>query len=428
MSRRVVITGMGVVAPNGEDLDSFWSACKEGRSGIAEIQAFDCGSFSVSAAGEVPKYNARPYLPSPKQLKIMGNNIRFAVGASHMAMEHGGLLGADYDPERFGVTVGSGLVPTDVEELGDAIAHSLDDDGKFDVSRFGVEGQRRLYPLWLLKHLPNMVAAHVSIIHNAQGPNNTIVTACSASTQAIGEAYRVVERGQADLMLTGGADSRIDPLSIVAYSLLGALSQGDRAAEKLSRPFDRDRDGFVLGEGAAMFTIESEEHAKARGAEILAEIVGYGSSFDASGVTAPHAEGRGAAQAIARALDDAKMSPEDIDYISAHGTSTVLNDRMETLATKTIFGDHAKKVPMSSIKSMVGHLIAAAGALEAAVSVMAIRENVVPPTINLEEPDPDCDLDYVPNTAREHEVRAVLSNSFGFGGQNASLILKEYAG
>jgi 3-oxoacyl-[acyl-carrier-protein] synthase II len=285
-----------------------------------------------------------------------------------------------------------------------------------------------LFPLWLLKHLPNMVAAHISIIHEAQGPNNTIVTACSASTQAVGEAARIIERGDADVILAGGADSRIDPLSLVAYSLLGAVTTADRPPEELSRPYDRKRDGFVLGEGAACLVLESEEHAKARGASIYAEVAGYGSSFDAYAVTSPEPEGRGAIQAMKAALRDAKVGPDDVDYISAHGTSTVLNDRMETIAVKKLFGDRAAKVPMSSIKSMIGHLIGAAGAIEAVTSVLAIRDGVVPPTINLTDPDPECDLDYVPNEAREAKVRTVLSNSFGFGGQNAALVLREYAG
>jgi 3-oxoacyl-[acyl-carrier-protein] synthase II len=357
----------------------------------------------------------------------MGKNIRFGVAASRMAMEHSGLLETPPDPARFGVVMGAGLVPTDVEEVGQAILASLDEEGRFDLRRFGTAGQKTLFPLWLLKHLPNMVAAHVSIFHRAQGPNNTIVTACSASTQAVGEAMRIVERGDADVMLAGGADSRIDPLSLVAYTMLGAVSTSGRPPERVSRPFDRDRDGFVLGEGAAVLVLESEEHAKARGATIYAECAGYGSSFDAFAVTQPEPEGRGAIQSMREALKDARLSPDDIDYISAHGTSTPLNDLMETVAVKKLFGTRAAKVPMSSIKSMVGHLIGAAGALEALVSVLVIRDGVLPPTINYENRDPECDLDYVPNEAREMRVRTVLSNSFGFGGQNASLVIREYA-
>ena len=428
MRRRIVVTGFGALAPNGNTAEEFWEACREGRSGVKRIESFDVSGFPVQSAGEVRNFKAVDFVPSRKSLKIMGRNIRFGVASSQMAMEHSGLKETPPDPTRFGVVMGSGIVPTDVEEVGDAIMASLDEKGRFDVARFGAGGQKMLFPLWLLKHLPNMVAAHISIIHNAQGPNNTIVTACSASTQAVGEAMRIIERGDADVMLAGGADSRIDPLSLVAYSLLGAVSQADRPPEKISRPFDRGRDGFVLGEGAASLILEAEEHAKARGATIYAECLGYGSSFDAFAVTKPEPGGKGAIRAMEAALRDASLTPADIDYISAHGTSTVLNDEMETTAVKGLFKDRAKSVPMSSIKSMVGHLIGASGALEALSGVLAIRDGVVPPTINLDDPDPECDLDYVPNTAREMKVETVLSNSFGFGGQNASIVLREYAG
>ncbi|MGQ0613629.1 MAG: beta-ketoacyl-ACP synthase II [Planctomycetaceae bacterium] len=425
--RRVVVTGFGAVAPNGLDAETFWKSTVEGRSGVAVIESFDASGFPVRVAGEVRGFDARTYVSNPKSLKVMGKNIRFGVAAAQMAMENSGLKDKAPDPARFGVTMGSGIVPTDIEEIGDAVVASLDANGKFDIRRFGEEGQKRLFPLWLLKHLPNMVAAHISIIHNAQGPNNTITTACSASTQAIGEAFRILARGDADVMLAGGSDSRIDPLSLVTYTLLGAVSTANRAPGQVSRPFDRQRDGFVLGEGAAVLVLETEEHAKARGASIVAEVVGYGSSFDAYGITKPEPEGRGAAQAMERTLKDARMAPSDIDYISAHGTSTILNDKMETLAVKTVFGAAAKRIPLSSIKSMIGHLIGAAGAMEILVSVLAIRDGIVPPTINLDTPDPDCDLDYVPNTARTLRVKAVLSNSFGFGGQNAAVIVREYA-
>ncbi len=428
MKRKVVVTGFGALAPNGITAESFWSATCEGKSGIARIESFDPTGFAVQVAGEVKGFDPARFVPNRKALKVMGRNIRFGVAASRMAMEHSGLLETPPDPARFGVVMGSGIVPTDVEEVGQAILASLDEEGRFDLRRFGTTGQKTLFPLWLLKHLPNMVAAHVSIFHQAQGPNNTIVTACSASTQAIGEAMRILERGDADVMLAGGADSRIDPLSLVAYALLGALSTSGRAPDKVSRPFDRDRDGFVLGEGAGVLVLETEEHARARGATVYAECVGYGSSFDAFAATQPEPEGRGAVRSMREALRDASLSPDDVDYISAHGTSTVLNDLAETVAVKKLFGPRASRVPMSSIKSMIGHLIGAAGALEAVVSVLAIRDGVLPPTINYDTKDPACDLDYVPNEARRANVRTVLSNSFGFGGQNASLVIREYAG
>ncbi|MHC4957138.1 MAG: beta-ketoacyl-ACP synthase II [Planctomycetota bacterium] len=426
MSRRVVVTGFGAVAPNGIGAEPFWEATRNGISGVGPIEAFDAGSFAVKIAGEVTGFRPRDFIANRKALKIMGNNIRFGCAAAKMAMDHSGLAEAPADPHRTGVVMGSGIVPTDIEEVGDAIMHSLDDEGAFSVPRFGEAGHKRLFPLWLLKHLPNMVSAHISIAHDAQGPNNTIVTACSAATQAIGEALRILQRGDADVMLTGGSDSRIDPLSFVAYALLGAVSTSGREPGAVSRPYDRERDGFVLGEGAACLVLETEEHAKARGATIHAEIAGYGSSFDAFAVTQPDPSGDGAARAMQAALDDAGVNPVDIDYISGHGTSTPLNDKMETVAVKSVFGADAAKVPMSSIKSMIGHLIGSAGAMEALACVLAIRDNVAPPTINLDTPDPDCDLDYVPNQAREMEIATTLSNSFGFGGQNAALVIREY--
>lgn len=426
MRRRVVVTGLGVVAPNGVGTEEFWKACLAGQSGVGPIEGFDAGGFDVTSAGEITDFRARDYVANRKSLKIMGRNIQFGVGAAKIAMEHSGLTEQPPVSERLGIVMGAGVVPTDVEEVGAALIRSVDENNNLDLAKFGSTGQKMLHPLWLLKHLPNMVAAHISIQHGARGPNNTIVTACSAATQAIGEACHIIERGDADVMITGGADSRIDPLSLVAYTLLGALTTSDRDPTALSCPFDRRRDGFVLGEGAGCLILESEEHARARGATIYAEIAGYGCTFDAEGVTAPTADGIHASRAMDLAISDAGMTPDEIDYISAHGTSTTLNDRMETVAVKRSFGDRAGAVPMSSIKSMVGHLIGAAGALEAVLGVLAIRDNAVPPTINLHEPDPECDLDYVPNEARDHKVRAVLSNSFGFGGQNAALVLREY--
>lgn len=426
MNRRVVVTGLGTLAPNGSTTQDFWASCLEGRSGIRLIESFDVGRFAVKAAGEIRDFKAKDFIANRKSLKIMGNNIRYGVAAAQMAMDDAGLSSKPPVPERFGVVMGTGIVPADVEEIAEVILASLDENGQFDLQRFGTEGQGVLFPLWLLKHLPNLVAGHISIIQRAEGPNNTIVTACSAATQAIGDAMQIIRRGEADVMLAGGTDSRMDPLSLVAYAQLGAISTADRPPEQLSRPFDRNRDGFVLGEGAACLVLESEDHAKARGAAILAELAGYASTFDAYAVTKPEPEGRAAARAMRNAIKDASISVDDVDYVAAHGTSTPLNDRMETKAAKQVFGQRAPTVPMSSIKSMIGHLIGAAGAVQAVTSVLAIRDNVVPPTINLETPDPDCDLDYVPNVAREMRVETVVSNSFGFGGQNAALVMREY--
>jgi 3-oxoacyl-[acyl-carrier-protein] synthase II len=285
-----------------------------------------------------------------------------------------------------------------------------------------------LFPLWLLKYLPNMAAAHVSLIHNAQGPNNTVVTACAAGTQAVGEGFRLIARGDAELVLAGGADSRLDPLLLLAYSALGAISPAQRPPEEVSRPFDGQRDGFVLGEGAGVLMLEELERAKRRRATVYAEVLGLGSSFDAYAVTRPDPDAGGAARAIRWALNEARTDPADVDYINAHGTSTRLNDLMETMAVKRVFGEGAKALPLSSIKSMVGHLIGAAGAVEAVALSLTLSEGVLPPTINHTKPDPDCDLDYVPNQAREMPVRTAVSTSFGFGGQNAALVMQRFTG
>lgn len=426
MTRRVVVTGLGVLAPNGNNTLDFWASCLEGRSAVRPIETFDVGNFAVQAAGEIRNFKAADFVRNRKSLKVMAKNIQYGIAAAAMAMEHSGLKDSPPVPERFGVVMGAGIVPTEIEEVAEAVLASLDDNGEFDLQRFASKGQKLLFPLWLLKHLPNMVSAHISIIHQAQGPNDTIVTACTAGTQAIGDAMQNIQSGEADVMLTGGTDSRIDPFSLISYCQLGAISTSNRPLEQLSRPFDREHDGFVLGEGAACLVLESEEHATARGATIYSELAGYANTFDSLGVAAKVADGNSAARAMRGAIDDAGISTADVDYVSAHGTSTVLNDRLETLAAKAVFGDRAHQVPMSSIKSMIGHLICAAGAVEAVASVLAIHHDVVPPTINFGTPDPVCDLDYVPNVAREMNVSTVLSNSFGLGGQNASIVLREY--
>jgi len=423
--RRVVVTGIGVVAPNGNTARDFWSACAEGKSGINRICGFDTTGFPTNIAGEVRDFDVTPFVKDRRVLKLLNRHIQFALGAAHEAIQDSGLLTDRIDHTRFGVSMGSGVVPMELRELGPLIAESLNSDGEFDPPTFGRKAPDALFPLWLLKQLPNMLSSHLAIQHKAEGPSNTITTACAAGTQAVGEAFRLIARGDADVMLAGGADSRIEPLMICAYSALGALSTGQRPATEVSRPFDRKRDGFVLGEGAAVLVLEELDAARKRGAPIYAEVLGYGGSCDAYGVTKPDPTGAGACRAIEAALREAKLNREDIDYINAHGTSTRLNDHMETLAVKGALGADAKRVPCSSIKSMIGHLIGAAGAVEAAATALTIKSGVLPPTINLTDPDPECDLDYVPNEAREKPVRYALSNSFGFGGQNAALIMTQ---
>jgi 3-oxoacyl-[acyl-carrier-protein] synthase II len=421
---RVVVTGIGVVSPNGIGRREFGEAIVEGRSGVSYIESFDTAGQEIKVAGEVKNFDVTPFLGEHKKnSKLMSRAVTFAVGAAGLATDDSGLEPGRVDPARFGVVMGTGITPTDVTELVGPIARGLSSDGAFDMGKFAVARAESIFPLWLLKHLPNMAAAHISIIHHAMGPNNTIVTACAAGTQAVGEAFRLIGRGDADVMLAGGCDSRLDPQLLVAYSAMKAVSPSHRPPAEVSRPFDGERDGFVLGEGAAVLVLESLRHARRRRAKIYAEVVGYGSSFDAYGITRPEPEGKGAALSMSAAMREAKVDPSDIDYINAHGTSTRLNDLMETVAVKRVFGHRAASIPISSQKSMVGHLIAASGALEAAATAMSLDVGVVPPTINQATPDPECDLDYVPNTAREYSLQTAISNSFGFGGQNASLVL-----
>jgi 3-oxoacyl-[acyl-carrier-protein] synthase II len=421
---RVVVTGVGVVAPNGVGRRDFCDAIFEGRSGVDYIESFDTTGQSIKIAGEVKNFDVLPFLGEyKKNLKMMSRAVRFAVGAAALAVDDAGLDASRLDPGRFGVCMGTGITPVDVGELVDPIRKGIGTDGAFDMGRFASARAESIFPLWLLQHLPNMAAAHISILHQAMGPNNTIVTACAAGTQAVGEAFRLINRGDADVMLAGGCDSRLDPHLMVAYTAMNAVSTSARPPSEVSRPFDAQRDGFVLGEGAAVIVLESYRRAKRRGATIYAEITGYGSSFDAFGITRPEPEGKGAALSMSAALREARIDPSKIDYINAHGTSTRLNDLMETVAVKRVFGHRACSIPMSSQKSMIGHLIGASGAVEAAATALSLRQGVVPPTINLATPDPACDLDYVPNTSREMPLETAISNSFGFGGQNASLVM-----
>jgi 3-oxoacyl-[acyl-carrier-protein] synthase II len=356
----------------------------------------------------------------------MGRAARFGIAAASQALTDCGIDLDRLDPTRLGVAMGTGVVPYELGEITPALVRSADETGTLNTAILGECGPEAVAPQWILRQLPNMVAAFVSLLANAQGPNTTITTACSAATQAIGEAFRLIRRGDADLMLAGGTDSRIDPLMMLAYTALGALSRSHRPPPLVSRPFEAHRDGFVMGEGAGVLMLEDAEHARRRGATIYAEVTGYGSSFDAYGITKPDPSGQGAARSMEWALREAETDAHDVDYISAHGTSTRLNDIMETAAVKRVFGETARKLPLSSIKSMIGHLIGAAGAVSAVATALTLKDGILPPTINYEEPDPACDLDYVPNTAREVRVRTALANSFGFGGQNAALVMRSW--
>lgn len=427
MRRRVVVTGIGCVTPVGNDVDTLWSSFCEAKSGIGPITHFDASKFPTKFAAEVKNLELSDYVPDPERFEPAGRNIRFAVAASVQAMRDSGLADTNLDPARLGVYLGAGEGQQDFHLFMNMIAQAQR-SGTLDLENFTRQGLEQLTPEIELEQEPNMPAGHLAQLFNAQGPNLNCLTACAASSQALGEASELIRRGDADAMISGGAHSMIHPFGVTGFNLLTALSTNNAEPAKASRPFDKNRDGFVLGEGAGILILEELEHAKRRGAKIYGELVGYGSSADAYRITDIHPEGRGATACMKMAIRDARINPEEVGYINAHGTSTEVNDRVETAAIKQAFGDAARKVPISSIKSMSGHLIAAAGAVEAITCLLSIRDGILPPTINYETPDPDCDLDYVPNAARRAPVRYALSNSFGFGGQNISLIFAAYKG
>jgi 3-oxoacyl-[acyl-carrier-protein] synthase II len=427
MRRRVVVTGMGCVTPIGNTVESMWKSLQEGRSGIDKITHFDASSFPTKFAAEVKGFDLADYVETPERFEYAGHNIRYAIGAATQAVRDAGLDESQYDPARFGVYLGAGEGQQDFFLFMKLIAEAQK-DGKFDVAEFTRRGLEQLNPRFEMEQEPNMPAGHLASLFNAQGPNLNCLTACAASSQAIGEATEIIRLGEADVMLSGGAHSMIHPFGLTGFNLLTALSTHNEEPQRASRPFDKNRDGFVLGEGSGMLILEELEHAKQRGAPIYGEVVGYGSTADAYRITDIHPEGRGATGCIKMALADAKLNPEDVRYINAHGTSTEVNDKVETAAIKAAFEAQAYKTPVSSTKSMMGHLIAAAGSAEAIVCLLSIRDGILPPTTNYEEPDPECDLDYIPNAARQGKVRHALSNSFGFGGQNISLVFSAYEG
>ena len=411
MKRRVVVTGVGLVTPCGNDVDSTWESMLNGESGADDIQKFDTEAYTVRFACEVKNFDAQDYLPK-KEARRMGAFTHFAIAASDEAMKDCGLEITDSNAEMVGTYISSGI--------GDFWAIEREHE------KLLKSGPGRVSPFFIVSAIVNLAAGNVSIRHGAKGPNSATATACSAGAHAVGDSFRIIERGDADVMICGGAESAITPMSVAGFTSMRALSTRNDDPKGASRPFDAERDGFVIGEGAGILILEELEHAKARGAKIYAEIVGYGMSSDAFHVTMPDETGSGAIRVMNKAIKDAGVSPEQIGYVNAHGTSTPYNDKFETLAIKQTFGDHAYNLAVSSTKSMTGHALGAAGGIEAVFSVKAIKENVLPPTINYENLDPDCDLDYIPNKAREAEVECVLSNSFGFGGTNACLIFRRY--
>jgi 3-oxoacyl-[acyl-carrier-protein] synthase II len=414
--RRVVITGMGVVSPVGIGTKEFWKSICAGVSGVGRITRFDVSSYPVQIAAEVKGFEPLRYMEK-KDLKKMDLFIQYGLAAALMSAEDSGLTVNPNNPNdshRTGVLVGSGM----------GGLWTIEEQHKVLLSR----GPGRISPHFIPSLITNLATGQISIRMGAKGPNSCVSTACATGTHAVGESFKIIQRGAADVMIAGGCESTITPMAVAGFAAMRALSTRNEEPQKASRPFDAKRDGFVIGEGAGILVLEDLKHALSRGAHIYAEVSGYGMSGDAYHITATSPGGEGAVRCMQMALEDAGAKPEEIEYINAHGTSTDYNDLAETQAIKTVFGDHAYKLAVSSIKSMVGHLLGAAGAAEAVATALSIKEGVLPPTINYEYPDPGCDLDYVPNQARRTEVRYALSNSFGFGGTNACLVLKRFDG
>ncbi len=413
MTHRVVVTGIGIISPLGLDTESTWQAALRGESGVDYITAFDPSPFETKFAAEVKGFDPLNYMDR-KDARRTDRFTQFAIAAAREGLRNAGLDLAKTDPTQVGVIIGSGI--------GGIITLSEQFKVLFD------RGPDRVSPFLVPMMIVDMAGGYLSILLGAKGPNFCTVSACASGGDAIGNAYEILRRGDAQVMLAGGAEAPVCPIALAAFNAARAMSTRNDDPKRASRPFDRDRDGFVLGEGAAVLVLETLEHARARGAPILAEIVGYGLTADAYHITQPAEDGEGGARAMAMALRKAGLAPTDVDYINAHGTSTPLNDRTETLAIKAVFGEHAYRLAVSSTKSMTGHLLGAAGAIEAAFCVLAIRDQVLPPTINLENPDPECDLDYVPNRARPARVRVAMSNAFGFGGHNSCLVIRAFDG
>ena len=414
--RRVVITGLGVVTPLGNDLVIFWDKLKRGVSGIHRIESFDVSAYDCQIGGEVPNFDPKNYFRNPKDVRRTDRFAQLAFAAAKMAMEDAGIDPyARENRDRFGSIISSGIGGLDTLETQHNV---LVQKGPSRVSAFTI-------PMLI----SNMASGFASMEFGLRGPNLCIVTACATSNNAIGESWRMIKFGDADIFIAGGSEASMSPIGLAGFSAMKALSTRNDEPERASRPFDRDRDGFVMAEGAGIVVVEELEHAKARGAKIYCELAGYGLTADAYHMTAPDPQGEGAARAMKIALQHAGISPNEVDYINAHATSTGLGDICETRAIKTVFGEHAKNgLAISSTKSMTGHALGGAGAIEMAACALAMRDSIIPPTINLENPDPECDLDYTPKVAREKKIRVVLNNSFGFGGHNATLVAKEFTG
>ncbi|MCA1056749.1 beta-ketoacyl-ACP synthase II [Rossellomorea aquimaris] len=409
-NKRVVVTGLGAVTPLGNDVESTWKGILEGKSGIGPLTRLDADEYPAKVAAELKDFDIEQYVER-KEARKMDRFTHYAVAASMMAVKDSKLEINDHNAHRVGVWIGSGIGGMETFE------------NQFET--FQKRGYRRVSPFFVPMIIPDMATGQVSIMLGAKGVNSCTVTACATGTNSIGDAFKVIQRGDADVMISGGAEAPITRMSVAGFCANTALST-NTDPEKASRPFDANRDGFVMGEGAGVVVLEELEHALKRGATIYAEVVGYGSTGDAHHITAPAPAGEGGARAMKMALEDGRVKPEELDYINAHGTSTPYNDKYETMAVKEVFGEHAYKLAMSSTKSMTGHLLGAAGGVEAIFTVLAMKDGVLPPTMNIDTPDPDCDLDYVANEARKREVNVAMSNSLGFGGHNATLVFKKY--
>jgi 3-oxoacyl-[acyl-carrier-protein] synthase II len=413
LKRRVVVTGLGLVLPNGIGVAEAWRNTCEGRSGVGQITRFDTNGFDTKIAGEIKRFNPEDYV-AKKEVRRMDLFIQYAVAAAQMAVEDSGLEIDEAISDRVGVIIGTGLggLPT-LEECHKVLLE---------------KGPNRITPFFIPKLIANMAAGHVAMHFNARGPNTCVVTACATGAHCIGDAFRAIHYGDAEAIITGGTEANITPLCVGGFNVMKALSTRNGEPEKASRPFDKERDGFVISEGAGVLILEELGFAQRRGARIYAEIIGYGLNGDAYHITAPSPNGEGAAKCMSSALADAEISPDQIDHINAHGTSTQLNDLAETIAIKMVFSAHAYKISISATKSVTGHLLGGAGSTEAIFTILALKDGIIPPTINLENPDPQCDLDYVTKESREQEINIAMSNSFGFGGTNAALIFSTFNG
>ena len=412
--RRVVITGLGAITPLGQTVKETWENLVKGKSGVGYIDRFDTSNLPVKIAAQIRNFDPVERLSQKEAgvpIKKLDLFSIYALWAAEEAIEDSALLKGPFDPDRVGVIIASGIGGVETLEREIIVGYT--------------KGYDRISPYLIPMMIPDMASGLIAIKYRFKGPNYCTVSACASSAHAIGDAFRLIRYGDADVMIVGGSEAPIIPTAVAGFSSMKALSTRNDEPEKASRPFDRDRDGFVMGEGAAVLVLEEYEHAMRRGAKICAELVGYGATADAYHITAPCADGEGAVKCMLRALEDAKLSPDEVDYINAHGTSTKLNDAAETLAIKKVFGERAYKIPVSSTKSMIGHLLGAAGAIEAVATIMTIHTGIIHPTINYENPDPECDLDYVPNEARKKEVNVAISNSFGFGGHNVCLVFKK---